>query len=1291
MKKIIYTFILLSTLIFADTIYFHVQSPEEVDSYVNIFNGIAKIFGSNDYLGLLKLVFLFGGFFVFISGLITSWGSTPSKPLSAYFRFIIIGTGLLTIIFAATDTVVVKTDNLPTYCTNNNSSISGAAVDNVPQMVAFTFNFFNRVGSELTRLTEIGFIPPNNIYGDLSIQNNEGYMGALKQSMSVLGMDLSTSMNTGNNGNGNTLTAYDLQGSIQTIFSQCIFIPFSSKGISGQDEITKIKASRNLRTYLTDLYSGSHAEIGGLSPRDYTAKFSGEVWKCGELWDQIEPNLTIFGTNVACNYPGVNAGAIRLITGNQNPPPGVMQSVSIQSGLISEAQNSASKLGTGISGLAYANGKSKSEFVQTKMAEGAFQAEFLPQLQSTLRALLYAMLPFMFVIALLPGGLRIIGEYLRSVLWIELWTPTAAVLNMLVLTQAENKMTGEYTSNGLSIVNSVDYLTTGSTLAGTAGYLYASVPGLTWLFLTGSEFMLTKFGDDIAKNMQKNIKTESINKDVTEVKKAAVIQSRTGEEFSVAESQHFEALKMGAESGGTLAVESNLGLEKTTNAAMFKTSKELAETDSTIKGLGGGAITAGTITGQGEAIRTITNAKGAAPLTNSDGTLSKRGETVVQQDAQVIKSEQKAKVENNLSERITDNAESHRRAQKFNKSSAAIEQTMKSTGKGRVGAAKHISTIEGVDKSIKASKTDKEIELKTGAKANKQTIKTAKAGVKRVEAEAVTENYETLSRISKVNKLSKTLTASEHGNLSARNELQRLGKINRTTEVYNSAGQSDFEGAYNSAEVSVVRNGVLETGIFNSNGELKNGKVSSFGVTYEQSMRNEIGGLNSITDMSQGVQNKLKNPEKESEELTDTGDNILKSADFLNEMLTMIGAIKFASKLRKKAKKHKNKKDDKKTTKKKIKAHEKATTKLSATKEKLLKNKFLASLGLSPERFSELSEQELKEEIEKAKKKAEERVTENQNRNKNIKEKFKLETNMRNDNAIERLERKKQGLKSRRKIEKVERAIAELKENQILINKMKEIKRIDSDKLVQAQKSLKNKERAVKDTAKAVKLGATAGSGAVALRRTGVGIAIAATGEALSHVDTREAQVTSTFIDAFGTVGIELVKEAARGYQLSYYSYIGNDKEVMRIQSELENTNDLLGENGTVSNSVDHIIDAFEKDYGDKSFWDTVTGVAGVVGGAILDSGDYFEEAIHDTAIDTYRYYSSHSIDDIGNDIIQIKNDTVDTLAAGQEFARDVAQVTYNIAEATPGVVVDIYDVGVNIKNGFWDNASKIR
>ena len=638
MKKIVILLLTISSAIYAGNYYFMVQTPEEVNIYANIFNAIAEIFGSENYLHLLRLVFLFGGFMVFVKGVISSFEG-KTNVTGEYLKYSLIVVALLSIIFSQTGTIIVKSKSLPTYCSPGSSSTAGVAVGNIPEVIAYAYSFFNRIGVNMTKMTETAFTPPTTNYGNYSLGQNAGYMGALKSTMKVLGADTSIMLSKSAPGE----KPVNLPLISKTIFAQCILIPFSARGASGLAQITKLKSSSDIFGYLNNLYS-KNPDIGGTKARDFEAKMGGDIWKCGKLWDYAKPSFQKYKQMAACSY-NTNAAAISIITGIKTPSKSDFQNTILQSALISGLQNAKTSLGTGISGINYAIGRSKAEFVQTELAKGAYTAKMLPLLQTTLRAVLYAMFPFTFVIILFPGGLKVLTEYMKAILWIELWTPMAAILNMFMIQYAESRMSGEYAKSGLTVVNAINYLGSGATIAGVAGYLYASVPALTWLFLSGSEVMLSNFGSNMASFMTKNIRTQTFLKDTTEISKRNEVRVKTGKDISIAEIQHFEAVKNGTVSGAVLGTDMNIGVKDLADTESFNEASNVANFTSLRQGTG--LTNPEKLANENASARNMNaisqmNANSVNGITGKNGYFTQKGQRLLNQNTKKRIGEQKA-------------------------------------------------------------------------------------------------------------------------------------------------------------------------------------------------------------------------------------------------------------------------------------------------------------------------------------------------------------------------------------------------------------------------------------------------------------------------------------------------------------------------------------------------------------------------------------------------------------------------------------------------------------------------
>ncbi|BFU77292.1 hypothetical protein ALC152_05070 [Arcobacter sp. 15-2] len=513
MKKILLIFIMMTTAVFADSQNFLVENTEMVDVYFNIFNAISALFQNGSYLDLLKLAFLLGGFFVFAGGILKAWESnTNQKIISPYFVYSAVVVALLTVSLSShKTTMVITTNNLPSYCSTTSSNTVGTMVE-LPAVIGYSFATMNLIGREMTRMAEMAFTKPSSS-GTTSMTDSGGYLGTLKHTLKLMSYD-PNKITLKNNMSG-TGESTDLISLWQKHFNKCVYEVANNKGAEGRKKIGELKASKDIYKWTKDFldykFQGSTKATG-----EALMTMNGVSLSCRNNFVFLEESINILKQENECFFSEMNGGVLQLITGQTGMTGSNFDEISIQSGLITALESSANMGSIGVSsGTTYATGKTKAEFIQGSMASGMYMAEMLPYLQMTTRAVLYGFFPFVFVIFILPGGLKVIAQYGQTLLWIELWGPTAAVVNMLVNIKAENNLSEYYSEEGLTLMSSADMLSDASTIAGIGGMLYMSVPALTWLILKGSGHMLGNMTGAVTAGLTANLKSQSVAKDMS--------------------------------------------------------------------------------------------------------------------------------------------------------------------------------------------------------------------------------------------------------------------------------------------------------------------------------------------------------------------------------------------------------------------------------------------------------------------------------------------------------------------------------------------------------------------------------------------------------------------------------------------------------------------------------------------------------------------------------------------------------------------------------------------------------
>lgn len=113
----------------------------------------------------------------------------------------------------------------------------------------------------------------------------------------------------------------------------------------------------------------------------------------------------------------------------------------------------------------------------TNKTTGEMAAAWLAKLKITLEAVLYGSFIFIVLLSVFPFGGMILRNYALSLLWIHLWAPMYAIINLMVSYDAQSKSTAA--ANGaLSLKAMSGLLQINSDIAGLAGALSMAVPFL---------------------------------------------------------------------------------------------------------------------------------------------------------------------------------------------------------------------------------------------------------------------------------------------------------------------------------------------------------------------------------------------------------------------------------------------------------------------------------------------------------------------------------------------------------------------------------------------------------------------------------------------------------------------------------------------------------------------------------------------------------------------------------------------------------------------------------------------
>ena len=108
----------------------------------------------------------------------------------------------------------------------------GTAV-NLPSVLGFVFSTTNKIGDGLTKLAESAFSTPSST-GTASMTDSGGYLGALKQTISIMSYNPSAVNMVDSTGNTIDGSA-DFLNLWGTFFSQCVYAVANNKGKDGDN------------------------------------------------------------------------------------------------------------------------------------------------------------------------------------------------------------------------------------------------------------------------------------------------------------------------------------------------------------------------------------------------------------------------------------------------------------------------------------------------------------------------------------------------------------------------------------------------------------------------------------------------------------------------------------------------------------------------------------------------------------------------------------------------------------------------------------------------------------------------------------------------------------------------------------------------------------------------------------------------------------------------------------------------------------------------------------------------
>ena len=135
--------------------------------------------------------------------------------------------------------------------------------------------------------------------------------------------------------------------------------------------------------------------------------------------------------------------------------------------------------------LSYGAVRASQQQKESWVLAGELAKQNLPIMHSIFEALIYSSFTLVFGLMLLPGGFKIAGTYFGMMLWIQLWPPLFAILNLLINSFNKGYVKSLIADDGITMANINAVASSGSMAAAAAGGLGIFIPVISYMIIKG--------------------------------------------------------------------------------------------------------------------------------------------------------------------------------------------------------------------------------------------------------------------------------------------------------------------------------------------------------------------------------------------------------------------------------------------------------------------------------------------------------------------------------------------------------------------------------------------------------------------------------------------------------------------------------------------------------------------------------------------------------------------------------------------------------------------------------------
>lgn len=412
------------------------------------FNAIVASFGTSNFNTLIKIAILLAGITVISSYIMQRDLMVMVKWFGLYYLTIYI-------LFMPKVSVEIIDQVNQGYVYR---------IDNVPLGLATIASYTSVLGDALTQLTEMNFTMPDDLrYGKTGL---------------VFASRLVTE------GGQFEITDANFDQNLQSFINQCVFYDILLNRYSVND----LMSTGDLWSFVSHNTSPARAFL-----------YNGIVTVCKEGANNINKDWTAVIDSAMSLY------ASRIFPSDRNAKEQLIKYLPISYGYLTSVSNTANKImqqslmanafqrgilhmGATLNATAamesYAYTRAQEQKRLNNQTVGDMAAYWLPLMKNAFEAILYGSFIFVILLSVFPFGWMVLKNYVQALIWVQLWAPLYAVINLMVSYYSVlNSMAA--TAGVLSLKSMSGLLQINSDISGLAGYLSLSVPFIAKSLVTG--------------------------------------------------------------------------------------------------------------------------------------------------------------------------------------------------------------------------------------------------------------------------------------------------------------------------------------------------------------------------------------------------------------------------------------------------------------------------------------------------------------------------------------------------------------------------------------------------------------------------------------------------------------------------------------------------------------------------------------------------------------------------------------------------------------------------------------